>query len=264
MCKYCSVDKKYCRADNKTNVLEVASVTKLFYNIKRGKIKDKERRLLKAFHILYCYPYYLKKFKKAVIIMKKLISTVLSVIMIFSFAGCSKDNVNKQTTSSESSSNQSKLDSSSNESSELIKNTFLSNDQIQLLIERGYSDEYIVNLTLEEFQKLEGSWTLSEETIKQAKYLYPELANIDISSWTYNDFSDYSSKKDNERFAPTKEEEAQLLKRGISKEMAMRMLKYFYSYDSMINATDEKLSEVVEGIKEADRQYNEYISKSSN
>ena len=110
MCEYCRVDKKYCKSDNKTHVLEVASVTNLFYYINRGKIKDKERRHLKAFHILYCYPYYLKKSKKAVIIMKKLISTALSVIMIFSFALCSKDRDDNKASSSEVLSNQSKLD----------------------------------------------------------------------------------------------------------------------------------------------------------
>ena len=140
----------------------------------------------------------------------------------------------------------------------LMQKTSLADLQIGILKNRNYSDEFIAKLTSEEFEKLEKTWTLSAETISSNKIMYSELITLDMSNWTYEKLAKYQAEKDYKTYAPSKEQQVLLLKRGVTVEMAMRMIKEFFYYDNMINCSDEKLNEVIDATAEADRVYCEY------
>lgn len=58
--------------------------------------------------------------------------------------------------------------------------------------------EMTETMTFSEYTALENTWTLPEDYIAAAKRLYPELKNVDMSTWTYGQFKDYYKKCDQE------------------------------------------------------------------
>jgi hypothetical protein len=92
-------------------------------------------------------------------------------------------------------------------------------------------------------------------------FYYPDLKGRDLSSWTNADFEAYSTRKDDETYAPTAEQADQLQERGISLKMARRLLKEYGAYDKMLAQTDSELSSMQAKYKQADAESENFIKQ---
>jgi hypothetical protein len=130
----------------------------------------------------------------------------------------------------------------------------LDNTQKDELAQRGYTDTQISKVDTEDFNKLESKWNLSSADINNAKTIYPDLKNTDMSSWTYSDFDAYSTKQDDITYSPTSEQATQLQKRGISLKLAREMLKDYCTYDNLLLQSDSELTSMQALYTEADKE----------
>jgi hypothetical protein len=126
------------------------------------------------------------------------------------------------------------------------------------LTQRGYSDAQISKIDSQSFAQLESTWKLTADDMQSAKNIYPQLKNVDLSTWTYNDFESYSEKQDDANYAPTSEQASELAKRGISLKMARRLLKEYCTYDNLLAQSDSELSSMIAEYTEADNEYNSF------
>lgn len=117
------------------------------------------------------------------------------------------------------------------------------------LSQHGLSEKEIEKMSYNDYKTIERSWKLTKEMTESAKESYPELANKDLSTWTYGDYEDYHTKKDKENFEHefTKEQITQLNQRGILLEDVHWLLKDFYKIDNILAQPDENLKKEIEG-----------------
>lgn len=52
------------------------------------------------------------------------------------------------------------------------------------------------SMSYSEYESIERTWLLPEDMIESIKNAYPELAQTDMSNWTYGDYKDYSKEAD--------------------------------------------------------------------
>lgn len=131
----------------------------------------------------------------------------------------------------------------------------LDSTQKDELAQRGYSDTQISKVDNEDFKSLESNFMLSDDTIKDATILYPNLKGTDLSTWTYSDFERYSQKQDDITYAPTAKQTQQLQKRCIPLKMARRMLKEYCDYDNLLSQSNSKLAVTMKLYIESDQEY---------
>lgn len=122
----------------------------------------------------------------------------------------------------------------------------MTDDQINFLKERGYSDEEIAKLDMGDFFNIEASLTINPNIIRYIKKIYPELADVDVSKWTYGDLNAYAREADAKKYAPTEEQAKQLNERGITLSDAKTLLKDYYTYDNILAQPDEQLAEDIQ------------------
>lgn len=115
--------------------------------------------------------------------------------------------------------------------------------QKQMLRERGYSEEEIEQMDIGDYFNIESTWIINPDTISSIKFLYPELADVDISSWTYGDFEAYYTVEDAKKYAPTTAEEQAFIDRNITLADAQTLLKDYYSYENVLAQSDEQLTD---------------------
>ena len=54
-------------------------------------------------------------------------------------------------------------------------------------------------MSYSEYEAIESTWLLPNDMIESIKRAYPELALIDMSSWTYGDYKSYCKQADYEK-----------------------------------------------------------------
>jgi len=105
------------------------------------------------------------------------------------------------------------------------------------------------SMTYSEFKAIEATWPLTGESISILKELYPELSNVDMSSWTYGMFEAYCSQADmsnlTKRFSD--EQLRELDDRGILIRDTFYLLKEFHDPETILAQSDETLRSVIEG-----------------
>lgn len=129
---------------------------------------------------------------------------------------------------------------------------------------RGYSEKEIAMMDNVDFQEAEKTWIISKEQIFYIKGTHTELGNVDITNWTNADVHEYRMslyEKQREETAPTLEQVAELEKRGISLDIAHKMLRDYIKYDNLLAQSDSILNELKGRIIEADEQMEDYIKK---
>ncbi|WP_206812471.1 M23 family metallopeptidase [Paradesulfitobacterium ferrireducens] len=112
---------------------------------------------------------------------------------------------------------------------------------------KGYDPMKIDSMDRGDFLKLKDTWNLSPEVIKAAKVIYPELNNLDLSTWTYGKYYKYSKIKDDEKYRPMPEQINQFRGRGITLADARYMLKDFNNYQAILNLSDDEIKEYLLG-----------------
>lgn len=113
----------------------------------------------------------------------------------------------------------------------------------------GYKDEEIPGFSYHDYKVIERSWKLPEEMTKSLKKSYPELADKDLSQWTYGDYEKYYTEQDQDNFARsfTKDQTIQLNQRGILLEDIFYLRKEFHQIDTILAKPDEVLKKTIEG-----------------
>lgn len=111
-----------------------------------------------------------------------------------------------------------------------------------MLKEHGYNDTEIAQFDMGDFFNIEASWILDEDQIRDVRYLYPELNNVDISNWTLGRFMNYCSVVDEQKYAPSPEESKALIERNITLKDARNLLKDYYTYENILAQSDEQLA----------------------
>lgn len=138
----------------------------------------------------------------------------------------------------------------------------LSDIQIEELRTRGYEEKAIAKMDNVDFLEAEKNWVICDEQI--IKGIYPELQNVDISKWTNADLQAYGesiTKKEQLKYAPTPEQIAELEKRGISLDIAHKMLKDYINYNNLLAQSESTLNKFKEQIVEADKLGEDYLKK---
>lgn len=122
----------------------------------------------------------------------------------------------------------------------------MTDDQIHFLKKRGYAEAEIAKLDMGDFFNIEASLTIDPDIIRYIKKVYPELADVDISNWTYGDLNAYAREADAKKYAPTYEQAKQFKARGITLSDARTLLKDYYTYDNILAQPDEQLAEDIQ------------------
>ncbi|AHF11232.1 MULTISPECIES: M23 family metallopeptidase [Dehalobacter] len=120
--------------------------------------------------------------------------------------------------------------------------------QKENLKSHGYSNEEIKDMDAGDYNEIEKTWRISESDISLYKSFFPELENVDISNWTYGDYLAYDEEAaaNANVYAPTPEQATALEARNITLSDARTLLKDFYSYDGILEQSDETLKEYIE------------------
>ena len=104
------------------------------------------------------------------------------------------------------------------------------------------------HMTFSEYEEIESTWLLPEDFIEATKFSYPELQDVDMSTWTYGMYSEYIKQKDEERFLArfTSEELRALKKRGIRIDDLSILLSSYHTIDNVLAQSDEDLKATIE------------------
>jgi hypothetical protein len=116
----------------------------------------------------------------------------------------------------------------------------------QQLREHGYTDAEIADMDLGDYINISATWTLPADVINVAKDLYPELANEDLSDWTYGQYNDYKYEVAVRNTMPSPSEIVEFAARGITYDDANWLLKDYYSYEEVLAQSDETLKAALE------------------
>jgi len=107
---------------------------------------------------------------------------------------------------------------------------------------------YETSMTYSEFEAMENTWLLPPDFVESVKYAYPELADSDMSGWTYGMYKEYAAEKDEERFLAslTAEELAQLDSRGIQVSDMSYLLKEYHTVEAVLAQSNDSLKTTLE------------------
>lgn len=112
----------------------------------------------------------------------------------------------------------------------------------------GYDDPDMENMPYWQYEQLESNWLLSQEMIDLLAATNPELADRDLSKWTYADYRLFNEQRNQEALASwfTAEQQAELAERGIRIEDTRPLLKVFYQAEAVLAQPDYALKSILE------------------
>lgn len=120
--------------------------------------------------------------------------------------------------------------------------------QIENLKNHGYSNQEIKNMDAGDYNEIEKTWKIPASDIPIYKSSFPELENVDISNWTIGEYLAYdeaAAAKAN-IYSPTSDQVQAFALRNIDLCDARMLLKDFYSYDNILQQSDETLKNYIE------------------
>lgn len=98
-------------------------------------------------------------------------------------------------------------------------------------------------LTNEDYKTIERSLLLDKEIINLVKERYVDLADENLSDWTYGELNDYYDKNNKEGYLAN--EKQQFNKRGILPDDISILKKYYYNTETILAKTDDDLKEKI-------------------
>lgn len=112
----------------------------------------------------------------------------------------------------------------------------------------GYDDPDMKNMPYWKYEKLEADWLLEPELAALLVATNPELADRDLSQWTYGDYTRFNEQKNAENLAArfTPEQQAKLEARGIRMEDLRPLMKTFFDAETILAQSDETLRSLIE------------------
>ncbi len=119
-------------------------------------------------------------------------------------------------------------------------------EQVRELEERGYSSETIAGMDSLDFEKEEQGWLISEDGICHVRNIYPELEDVDLSQWTYQDLEDYVLPLNEAHNAPPEALRKEILERGLPANISSRVSKEFHGWENMLAYTNEAIMAMYE------------------
>lgn len=104
------------------------------------------------------------------------------------------------------------------------------------------------SMTLSEYYALERTWKMPEDFIASAKYVYPELVEVDVSEWTYGMYQDYAAEQDRARFLAriTPDQMEQITSRGIQISDLSILMKEYHSIEAILKQSNKSLKSSLE------------------
>lgn len=136
----------------------------------------------------------------------------------------------------------------------------LFDSQKESLIKKGYNKEFVEKLTIDDYINITKTWQLTPEDVATAKFIYPQLEDIDISNWTFGDFQEFYTKVDNKTYAPDSETAIKLSKRNINLADARYLLKEFHTYENILAQPDSLLKSILEKRNKHSLEYVTYVT----
>ncbi len=131
----------------------------------------------------------------------------------------------------------------------------LHTEQAKELKERGYSSETIAGMDSLDFEKEEKGWLISEDSIRQTRKLYPELEDVDLSQWTYQDLEDYVLPLNEAHNAPPEALRQEILERGLPADISSRVSKEFHGWENMLAYTNEAIMAMYEAAERTEAMF---------
>jgi hypothetical protein len=112
----------------------------------------------------------------------------------------------------------------------------------------GYDDGDMANMPYWQYEQLESRWLLDEALRNSLAASNPELADRDLSHWTYGDYHRFNEQKSTENLAAwfSAEQLAELESRDIRIEDTRPLLKEFYQPETILAQSDETLRTAIE------------------
>ena len=112
----------------------------------------------------------------------------------------------------------------------------------------GYDDPDMENMPYWQHEQLESNWLLDPSIAASLAVSNPELADRDLSNWTYGDYTRFNEQKEADHLAAlfTPEQLTELEQRGIRIEDTRPLLKTFYQTDTILEQSDETLRSILE------------------
>lgn len=107
---------------------------------------------------------------------------------------------------------------------------------------------YRSRMTFSEYEKIESTWLLPDEFISIARISYPELQDVDMSSWTYGTYKEYTQNKDEERFLArfSSEQLQELNARGILIDDLSILISSYHTIDNILSQSNQDLKATIE------------------
>lgn len=111
----------------------------------------------------------------------------------------------------------------------------------------GYDDPDMENMPYWQYAQLESDWLLEQETIDLLSG-YPELADRDLSQWTYADYNLFNEQRSQDVLASwfSAEQLSELQMRGIRVEDTRPLLKMFSQPENILAQSDSTLKTILE------------------
>lgn len=127
----------------------------------------------------------------------------------------------------------------------------LTNSDVDMAIKKelrdhGYTEAEITNMDLGDYMNLYPTWLMDDARIEVAKEIYPELADVNLSTWTNGQYDEFVQKKVEAETAPTLSEKMALKARNITLEDAKLLTKDFGSYENVLEQSDKVLKNTLE------------------
>lgn len=104
------------------------------------------------------------------------------------------------------------------------------------------------SMSYSEYEAIENTWLLPDDMIESIKRVYPELALIDMSDWTYGDYKNYSKEADYENALDgiSAEQISSLEMRNIRIADLHYLIKEYHTIESILAQSDSALKQTLE------------------
>ena len=104
------------------------------------------------------------------------------------------------------------------------------------------------SMSYSEYEAIENTWLLPDDMIESIKRVYPELALIDMSDWTYGDYKNYSKEADYENALDgiSAEQISSLEMRNIRIADLHYLIKEYHTIESILAQSNSALKQTLE------------------
>ncbi len=123
------------------------------------------------------------------------------------------------------------------------------------------------NMEVSEYREIQQKLIIDKEQIEFMLQIYPELSYEHVSTWSYEECQEYIDSVNDRIFASTEGEKVQLLAKGVTLNDARYLLKYYDSYEAVIEASESELIEILSNyyqFKIDFVDYMNYVEESNN